>query len=136
MEKIRATISKLPGWILTAATTLLILWLTLAPNPLGDDAPTLFPGADKVVHALMFGFLVTMILLDRERKDGWLPVKDAWIVGSVAASALLGAAIEVAQLLMGVGRGFEWADMGADAIGASICGYGWRQLQHFWSITE
>ena len=72
MEKLRAALSRLPQWVFTAATTLLILWLTLAPDPLGDDAPTLFPGADKIVHAIMFGFLTTMILLDTERKRGWI----------------------------------------------------------------
>ena len=41
MEKLRAALSRLPQWVFTAATTLLILWLTLAPDPLGDDAPTL-----------------------------------------------------------------------------------------------
>ena len=39
------------------------------PDPLGDDAPTLFPGADKVVHAIMFGFLDAAAGLSEE---AWL----------------------------------------------------------------
>jgi VanZ family protein len=135
MEKLRAALSRLPQWVLTAATTLLILWLTLAPDPLGDDAPTLFPGADKIVHAIMFGFLTTMILLDTERKRGWIQLPAVRIVSAAVASALLGALIEVAQLEMEMGRGFEWADMAADATGAALCGCGWKMLQRHWSVN-
>ena len=71
MDKIRNLLSRFPGWLFTVLTILIILWLTLMPDPLGDDAPSLFPGADKLVHAIMFGFLTTMIMLDRQRRNRW-----------------------------------------------------------------
>ncbi len=97
--------------------------------------PHTFPGADKIVHAIMFGFLTTMILLDTERKRGWIQLPAVRIVSAAVASALLGALIEVAQLEMEMGRGFEWADMVADATGAALCGCGWKMLQRHWSVN-
>lgn len=107
-----------------------ILWLTLAPDPLGDDAPRLFPGADKVAHAIMFGFLTAMVLLDRQRKNGWAPVSAPSAWGAAAFSTALGVAIEVAQLMMALGRGFEVADMAADAAGAALCALIWTRPRH------
>lgn len=130
---LRKQISALPPWLLTALTLALILWLTLSPDPLGDDAPHLFPGADKVVHALMFGFLTVMMLLDRQRRRGWkvLPPVAVWCAALLSAS--VGIAIEFAQRAMAMGRGFEVADMAADAAGACICAVMWLLLQRRWT---
>ena len=64
MERLRKTLTGFPPWSFSLFTVMVILWLTLMPDPLGDDAPTLFPGADKIVHGLMFGFLTIVVLLD------------------------------------------------------------------------
>ncbi len=136
MDKIKEILTRLPAWALTALTVLLILWLTLAPDPLGEDAPTLFPGADKVVHALMFGFLTVMILLDKERKSAWHPVGWPFILLAAAGAAGLGIAIEFVQNAMEMGRGFEVADMIADCIGAVICAVCWEKFQYCWSSPE
>lgn len=133
MEKFRNALSKLPSWLLTILTTLLILWLTLAPDPLGDDSPTLFPGADKVVHALMFGFLTVMLLLDKERRNGWHKLGNRFIWLSAVSSSLFGIVIEFLQLAMAMGRGFEYTDMVADITGSVICAYGWSLFQKCWS---
>lgn len=136
MENFRKALSKVPRWSFTIFTTLLILWLTLAPDPLGDDAPQLFPGADKIVHAMMFGFLTLMILLDRERSRHWKALPAKWVIGAAAASTLLGILIEVAQRLMDMGRGFEIADMVADTLGTVICAAAWYIAQRRWSISK
>ncbi|MDE6400820.1 MAG: VanZ family protein, partial [Muribaculaceae bacterium] len=93
----------------------------------------LFPGADKVVHAMMFGFLAIMILFDRQRKDGWRTLSVPFIFLGAALSILMGVGIEVAQLKMDMGRGYEVADMVADAVGVAICSLSWILLQHRWS---
>ncbi len=46
-----------------------ILYATLNDNPLGADELPIFPGADKVIHAIMFGGLFSAISFDRFR-DG------------------------------------------------------------------
>lgn len=132
MDKIRNTLSRFPGWLFTVFTILLILWLTLVPDPFGDDAPSLFPGADKLVHAIMFGFLTTVIMLDRQRSDGWKTLKGKFIIASALIASLLGILIEVLQLEMDMGRGFEVADMVADVAGSFLCAWCWKIFQHYW----
>lgn len=132
MTKIKETLTRFPVWIFTLLTVLLILWLTLAPDPLGDDSPDLFPGADKMVHAIMFGFLLTMILLDRTRKRKWKPVTTMFITISAISTAAFGIAIEFIQRAMDMGRGFEVADMIADCTGVGICAFLWAWLQRRW----
>lgn len=132
MDKFKSFLSAIPSWILTIITALLILWLTLVPDPLGDDSPDLFPGADKVVHAIMFGFFTVMVLLDRQRKIGWVRMTNETVVLAVFISSFFGIDIEFAQLAMGLGRGFEVADMIADVVGASLCGLAWAAFQDRW----
>lgn len=133
MDKIRNLLSRFPGWLFTVLTILIILWLTLMPDPLGDDAPSLFPGADKLVHAIMFGFLTTMIMLDRQRRNRWKELGGKFIIASALISSLFGILIEVLQLEMDMGRGFEVADMVADAVGSFLFAWCWKIFQGSWS---
>ena len=129
---LRKILDLLPAWTLSIVTLLVILWLTLAPKPLGDDPPQLFPGADKVVHAIMFGGFASMLLLDRQRKNGWKKI--GWGTGLVCAtiSALTGILIEFCQASMGLGRGFEIADIIADTTGAYAFVWLYEILQKYW----
>lgn len=133
MSEIKKKLTVIPACAFTIVTILLILWLTLVPDPLGDDAPQLFEGADKVVHSIMFGFLTVMILLDRQRKTGWKTLKAGYVAVVAACSSLFGIGVEFAQLSMQLGRGFEISDMIADTLGAALCGFLWLRLQKYWS---
>lgn len=107
-----------PVWQPTAVVAVTILFLTLAPQPLGDEPPPLFEGADKVVHAMMFGALAGVIALDRlmsGRRDG------ATVLTLIfAGTALAGGIVELLQIGMGAGRSGDWADLVADTIGAAL----------------
>ncbi len=120
MSKLRSILTKLPPWCLSVLCLLAILWLTLAPKPLGDLEPPLFEGADKVVHAIMFGGMTAMLILDRIRRNNWSPASSTFVWNAAFASALLGVLIEVAQHLMGLGRGFDKYDIYADFDGACL----------------
>ena len=132
MERLRQCLSKWPPLVFTVITLGAILWLTLIPDPLGDDMPPLFPGADKIVHAIMFGGLTVMMLFDFQRKSEWRPT--SWHIALAAAffSLLIGVGVEIAQLTMDLGRGFEYADMAADAAGAFLFAICWQLCQRFW----
>lgn len=128
-DKIRRSLAALPGWTLSVLTLAVIMWLTLVPDPFGDDSPSLFPGADKLVHALMFGFLALMILLDIRRRNAWRGTTLAEAVAAAVISTSIGVLIEFLQLVMALGRGFEVADMLADFSGSVICVFIWQIFQ-------
>lgn len=116
-----------PG-LLTAAVTAAILWLTLAPQPLPEADLPLFPGADKVVHALMFGGLVFALVFDRElwrlrrqRLSGKLPQRKLYIIVLFfLAASVFGGVIELIQEGMQAGRTGDAADFAADCAGAFL----------------
>ncbi len=115
----------LPAWILTIVTILVILWLTLAPKPLGDEDLPLFPGADKLAHGLMFGFLTFVVLLDWARGRDFRCVHTPVIFTTATLSTLLGVGIEYAQRAMELGRSFDVMDIVADAAGAFLVAVTW-----------
>lgn len=132
LKDFRKKLSRLPGWLFSGITLLIILWLTLAPKPFGEESPSLFPGADKLAHALMFGYFTAMMLCDWQRKHRWkkLNLKFTLTVGLI--SSIIGIVIEIAQLEMGLGRGFEYADIIADTVGSAIVAVAWVPAQNYW----
>ena len=129
---LKNTLSTWPAWIMSVLTLMAILWLTLAPKPLGENPPPLFPGVDKLAHALMFGFFGVIMDLDWQRKHSWLSIRMPMVLGFATLSGLLGIGIEFAQANMNLGRGFEYEDMIADIVGAYGFGILWIILQKFW----
>lgn len=125
MNKAQSIIGKLPPWSLTTVTTVAILWLTLAPRPLGDMKPELFPGADKVVHAVMFGWLLLMICVDKSRSRSRHALHIVFVVMAMLAVIAFGALIEIAQDRMGAGRSFDPYDILADATGSVLTAALW-----------
>lgn len=130
-KAIKHQLSRLPAWILTGVTVALILWLTLAPDPLPNEEPILlFAGADKVVHGLMFGFLTFVALVDWARGRDFRTVGWAACLSAAASATCFGIAIEFVQRAMGLGRGFEVFDMLADGIGAFLTAACWIIAEH------
>lgn len=118
-----------PGWIFTILLAAAILWFTLAPQPVGDMDVPLFPGADKLVHAIMFGALAAVMIFDWSRVRAWRSISwwGALLFGLL--STLFGIGIEYLQRDMALGRGFEIPDMAADAIGSFLAAIGWMIMQ-------
>lgn len=101
-----------PGALVITA----VLYLTLAPNPLGDDSPTLFDGADKVVHAIMFGAMSFTLALDRFMGGGKMSHASQGVIMLVTIATGIG--IEWLQDSMACGRDGDVADCVADIAGA------------------
>lgn len=109
-------------WWPTVIIISAILWLTMAPHPLPKDNIQLFPGADKLVHALMMGALAGTALYDFSRRG-------AWHIGSVSISVIISVGLAVilfsaldewAQGAMGIGRSADIYDFLADIAGILI----------------
>lgn len=120
LDKSKQILEKLPAWILTVATVAAILWLTLAPRPLGDMETPWFPGADKVVHAVMFGFLMLVACVDRLRFGKWHSLSLSFILWTALAVTAFGISTEFMQGAMHIGRSFDPLDMVADATGVIL----------------
>lgn len=108
---------RLPRWLMTAACTGAILYLTLAPHPLPNNDIRFWEHTDKIVHAIMFGGLYFCVWLDiwRNKKA---PLKLRLLLAG--GIAVFGGVIELLQRAMHQGRGAEWADLAADAAGALL----------------
>lgn len=120
--------AQFPRFSATVAVMAAIAYLTLVPRPLPEVDVPMFPGADKVVHAVMFGTLAAVMMVDvarwRGREVGF------WCSASLALVAiLLGGLVELLQMWMGMGRGAEWWDFAADAAGALVALCFWRVLE-------
>lgn len=133
MEKIKHLLQNLPPWILSIVCFLAICWLTLAPKPLGDNDIPLFPGADKIVHAIMFGGFTFCIILDWCRRRNWQSYPNTIKICMIAPvlPCLLGVATEILQNSMNLGRsGDEW-DLVADFAGSFCVAAGFLCIQYF-----
>ena len=94
------------AWRLALGAALVaVAWTSLLPP---EDLPQDVAVSDKVAHALAYALLGALAVLSGLR---WLPA-----VVSVVAFGLL---VEIAQGVSGY-RSFEWADLLADALGASV----------------
>ena len=120
MKNVKLFFEWLPKWTLTGVCLAVILWLTLAAKPLGDNDLPLFPGADKVVHAIMFGGFTFCIIMDRMRKDGWRRCTIKMAATAAIASIMLGVLTEIGQEAMHIGRSGDLLDLASDAAGAVL----------------
>ena len=108
----------LKKWWPTLLTVAVILYATLWPDPVGASEVSLFEHADKLVHAVMMGGLVSAVLFDRRRAGKALTRKA--ILTAAIGGIIFSAADEVAQKLMALGRSWELADFLADMGGILI----------------
>lgn len=136
MKRFREIIGKVPAGLLSGVTLALILWFTLAPHPAGDLEIPLFPGADKVVHGLMFGFLTFVMLLEWMKHRKWQLLQLNLIAIAAFLNAAIGIAIEFIQRAMGLGRTLEILDMLADSAGAFVGAAIWAVVQSLFAVDS
>jgi VanZ family protein len=106
--------SKLGRALLANTWALLIIYLCLMPQ---SQLPHWsIPGLDKFVHILLFALFMFFLSLVLKNKAYQYSI-------AFLSTLALGLAIEAAQQsLPQLHRCFEWADIGADALGALIGG--------------
>ena len=109
---------RMPGGILSAVFTLVILYLSLDPDPVDQPSFLSFYGADKIVHFIMYFVLASAYLLDYAILKYPHRTRSNKEFALTATAILLGGIIEVMQLYMGLGRSMSMGDFLADAAGA------------------
>jgi len=105
-------------WWPTMIVIAVILYATLNDNPIGADELPIFPGADKVIHAIMFGGLFSAISFDRFRDGRGMTVKS--LVITAAACIACGGLDEICQNTLTSAREGDVFDFLADAAGILI----------------
>lgn len=115
--RLRRRLLSVPPWLRWGACFVylgVIAVLSLAPPDAFPSSVTSLPGADKVVHFLMYGGLAAMLRWAMERRE------DRERRVFVLAGAIgYGLSMEICQSLFTHGtRGFGWDDVAANAAGA------------------
>lgn len=98
----------------------LILYATLAPDPIGAEELPSVPHLDKLIHAIMMGGLFGAIVFDRQRSDRSRSVTKRELYWIAVFVMLFGAVDETVQGLMGLGRSGDIMDLIADWIGTWV----------------
>ena len=96
----------------------------------------LFPGADKVVHLVMFCFLTCVVSLEVMKFRKWALIPLPALGGIAFLCSALGIGIEFIQRAMGLGRTFEILDILADSAGAFFGAGIWAVFQKLFAKPE
>ncbi|WP_288019973.1 VanZ family protein [Tenuifilum sp.] len=78
------------------------------------------PGLDKIVHFGLFAVFSVLLITEQNTQRNQLTVKGKYLLRGFTIAVLYGGLIELMQLWIFIGRGAEWYDFIADAIGAGI----------------
>ncbi len=110
----------LKWWWPSMLTLSVVLWLTLAPDPVPTEGTMWFEGADKLVHMVMMGGLASAVMFDYRRKktaDKRNTLSCRAVVIICCAVAVFSLADEFAQDQMNLGRTGDAWDLLADCVG-------------------
>ena len=119
-RKLAKAIKLVPCGVASVVVLLLIIYVSLSPDPVGISRFHLMEGADKFVHFLMYFVLCITVIFDYAKTKLPHHISLNPELGLVAFSVLVGFVLELAQLFLQVGRSFEYADIVANASGAVV----------------
>lgn len=111
----------IPTGLLSLLAILLVAYLSLWPDPLNTEHVHLFPGSDKVAHFLMYLCCTSVFLFDYAKHRLPHHTKLNVEMALVLAAITLGMIMEVAQLVLQMGRSFDYLDIVANSLGAIVC---------------
>ncbi|MDD2960988.1 MAG: VanZ family protein [Muribaculaceae bacterium] len=105
----------------TLIVLLLIFYATLSPNPFHlSESTKLFPGADKIVHLIMFMTLTISALFDYSKKTFPHHLKIKITTALIAGCIVIGGLIEILQEFLTASRSGNFLDFYADIAGILI----------------
>lgn len=90
-------ISFVSKWWPTMVVAAVILYGTLSSDPAGVEHLPMFPGADKLIHAVMFGGLAGALAFDWQRAHRGEIVSKKLMAAFCAACIVAGGLDEIAQ---------------------------------------
>ncbi len=113
-------INKIPSGLLSLITFVVIIYVSLDNNPFEINQVQLFEGADKIIHALMYGFWV-MVMIYESSKFLYFEEPDfiSYIL-LIMMSFLFSVSMELLQEIMEIGRHMDIYDIIANLSGIII----------------
>ena len=108
----------LKKWWPSIVTILVVLYATLWPDPTGDTDIMIFPGFDKLVHAIMMGGIASAVLFDHRRFGK--PLTMVYIVRVAVTIGIFSALDEYLQGVISPARTFDIWDIMANVGGILI----------------
>lgn len=107
----------------TGLVLLVILYGTLASNPVGADELPPIPYLDKLIHAIMMGGLVGAIIFDWQRSHRNQRITSKFIIKVFLGVVCFSVADEIVQALCDNQRTGDPLDLLADIIGAGVAAF-------------
>lgn len=113
-------LSSILRFLPTTMVLVTIFYLSLSSNPVPHSGGFFnFPGADKIVHGLMYMGLTGIFCFDLYRK-GIVKKESLCIMAAFTTAVVIGGIIEILQEWMQMGRSGDFYDFLADIAGAAI----------------
>ncbi len=110
----------IPAWTVSVIVFACIAYVSLAPKPFGEISFKLFKGADKVVHLLMYMCLAIVLMLDYSKFKYPHHTNINVSLALMATASLYGLLMELGQLVLHNGRGYDLYDWFVDTLGVII----------------
>ena len=109
----------IPPYFSTLIVFLAVCYLSLAPDPMPESQSIFdFPGADKVLHFVMYCGLTTTFCFDHYRRPTHRQNERIVFIIALITASIAGGIIEILQHTMNMGRSGDIADFVADIVGA------------------
>ena len=109
-----------PNWLISSITIGLICYASLDSNPLNINSLTLFKGADKIIHLIMYFILYLTLILDYSKTQMPHHIKLNIEAAICFASIAFGLLMEVLQGHITEYRSFDILDIAFNTAGAII----------------
>ena len=110
----------LPKGLMSLVITAVIVYLSLAANPLNLNNVHFFRGFDKLSHVVMYFLCAVAYILDFAKIRFPHKTRMGQEIALMSCAIILGGLMEVAQLVMENGRTYDPFDWVADSVGAAL----------------
>ncbi len=118
--KVKTWLMNLPPYFYSILVVIIVLYLTLYPDPIPNTDIMLFPHIDKVIHAIMMMGVVMALSFDYIRKGQHIKMSPLILCSFSFATVLFGVIIEFLQDYMNIGRSKDLFDFIANVIGTIV----------------
>lgn len=125
-------IKAIPVGLMSVLMILLVAYLSLDPNPLGEQQLQLFAGADKVAHFVLYLVTASVFIIDYAKFKLPHHTKLNLELLFMCCAMLLGLLMEIGQLILTNGRDYDVNDLVANCLGAAT-GFAWM---HWYGLQK